>query len=138
MLVTERALEEKDLKIRDLAGAVGIIGAALAGCTYVPEGTPQEITLSVTPAMAKCDAYQHGNLVGSYDAGRKTIALRKSRGSADIICSAPGYKDMRVSIVPDDSNLGGVGKLVVDFGPINYFKGAYPGSVQIAMERAPG
>jgi len=40
--------------------------------------------------------------------------------------------------VPDDSNLGGVGKLVADFGPVNYFRGAYPKSVQIAMERAPG
>jgi hypothetical protein len=127
------------LKLLNLAGAVGIIAsAALAGCMTVPDGTPQEIALSVTPEMAKCDAYQHGNLVGSYDAGRKTIALRKSRGSADIICSAPGYKDIRVSIVPDDSNLGGVGKAVADFGPVNYFKGAYPGSVQIMMERAPG
>jgi len=115
-----------------------VVGVALSGCMTVPDGTPQEIALSVTPEMAKCDAYQHGVLVGSYDAGRKTIAVGKSRGSADIICSAPGYKDMRVSIVPDDSNLGGVGKVVADFGPINYFKGAYPGSVQIAMERAPG
>jgi hypothetical protein len=136
MLVTERALKENDLKIRDLAGAVGIIGAALAGCTYVPEGTPQEIALSVTPAMAKCDAYQHGNLVGSYDAGRQTIALQKNRGSTDIICSAPGYKDMRVSIVPDESALGFVGKLVPDFGPTNYYESAYPKSVQITMDRA--
>jgi hypothetical protein len=125
------------LKIRDLAGAVGIICAALAGCTAVPDGTPQEIALSVVPEMAKCDAYQHGNLVGSYDTGRKTIALRKSRGSADIFCSAPGYKDVRVSIVPDESALGFVGKLVPDFGPTNYYKSAYPESVQISMERAP-
>ena len=125
------------MKTQYLFGAIIIASAALAGCTAVPHGTPQEIALSVTPEMAKCDAYQQGNLVGSYNAGRKTIALRKSRGSTDIICSAPGYKDMRVSIVPDDSNLGGVGALIVDFGPINYFRGAYPSSVQIAMERAP-
>ena len=124
--------------MRDLFSAIIIANAALAGCTAVPDGMPQEIALSVAPEMAKCDAYQHGNLVGSYDAGRKTIVLQKSRGSADIRCSAPGYKDMRVSIVPDDSNLGGVGKLVVDFGPINYFRGTYPASVQITMERAPG
>ena len=126
------------MKTPNLAGAIILVGAALAGCTAVPDGMPQEITLDVAPVMAKCDAYQHGNLVGSYDAGRKTIALRKSRGSADIICSAPGYKDIRVSIVADDSNLGNFGKVVADFGPVNYFKGAYPSSVQIAMERAPG
>ena len=126
------------MKLHNLAGVIGIISAAVAGCTTVPDGTPQEIALSVAPETAKCDAYQHGVPVGSYDAGRKTIALRKSRGSADIICSAPGYKDMRVSIVPDDSNLGNVGKVVADFGPVNYFKGAYPSSVQIVMERAPG
>jgi hypothetical protein len=126
------------LKTQYLFGAIIIASAALAGCMTVPVGTPQEIALSVAPEMAKCDAYQHGALVGSYDPGRKTIGLRKSRGSTDIICSAPGYKDIRVSIVPDDSNLGGVGKLVVDFGPINYFRGAYPSSLQIGMERAPG
>jgi hypothetical protein len=130
--------QEPSLKTHNLLGAIVIASAALAGCTTVPEGTPQEIALSVTPEMAKCDAYQNGNLIGSYDQGRKTIALRKSRGSADIFCSAPGYKDIRVSIVPDDSNLGGVGKLVADFGPINYFKAAYPSSVQITMDRAPG
>jgi hypothetical protein len=45
---------------------------------------------------------------------------------------------MRVSIVPDESALGFVGKLVPDFGPTNYYKSAYPESVQISMERAPG
>ena len=124
------------MKTQYLFGAI-IIGAALAGCAAVPDGTPQEIALNVTPEMAKCDAYQHDVLVGSYDAGRKTIALRKSRGSANIICSAPGYKDIRVSIVPDESTLDFLGKVVVDFGPTNYFQSAYPKSVQIAMERAP-
>jgi hypothetical protein len=130
--------QEPSLKTQNLFGAIIIASAALAGCTTVPDGMPQEIALSVTPEMAKCDAYQHGNLVGSYDQGRKTIALRKSRGSADIFCSAPGYKDMRVSIVPDESALGFVGKLVPDFGPTNYYKSAYPESVQITMDRAPG
>jgi hypothetical protein len=129
---------EPSLKTQSLFRAIIIASAALAGCTTVPDGMPQEIALSITPEMAKCDAFQHGNLVGSYDQGRKTIALRKSRGSADIFCSAPGYKDVRVSIVPDDSNLGGIGKLVTDFGPVNYYHAAYPSSVQITMDRAPG
>jgi len=124
------------LKTRYLAGVVGIISAALAGCSAVPDGTPQEIGLSVTPEMAKCDAYQHGNLVGTYDANRKTIALRSSRGSADIVCSAPGYKDIRVSIVPDEGT-GFFSAIIADFGPINYSRSAYRKSVRVAMERAP-
>ena len=125
------------MKTRYLFGVIAIASGALAGCATMPDGTPQEIALSVTPEMAKCDAYQHGSLVGSYDPSRKTIPVRRSRGSADIICSAPGYKDIRVSIVPDDSSLGFVGKIIVDFGPIDYATVAYPSTVQIAMERAP-
>ena len=126
------------MKTRYLAGVVGIISAALAGCSAVPDGTPQEIGLSVTPEMAKCDAYQHGNLVGTYDANRKMIAVRSSRGSADIVCTAPGYKDVRVSIVPDEGASGHfVGSVIADFGPINYSRSAYRKSVQVAMERAP-
>jgi len=125
------------LKTQYRFGAIVLACAALAGCTYVTEGTPQEISLSVAPETATCDAYQHGARVGTYDPSRKTISVGKSRGSADIVCSAPGYKDIRVSIVPDDSSLGFVGKLVVDFGPTNYFHGEYPKSLQIAMERAP-
>jgi hypothetical protein len=132
------SLQEKPLKAQNRVGVILIAGAALAGCAAVPEGTPQEIGLSVAPEMAKCDAYQHGNLVGTYDANRKTIALRSSRGSADIVCTAPGYKDIRVSIVPDEGAFGHFfGAVVADFGPVNYFRNAYPPSVQIAMERAP-
>jgi hypothetical protein len=131
-------LQEKQLKTQNLVGLIVIAGAALTGCAAVPDGTPQEIGLNVAPEMAKCDAYQQGNLVGTYDANRKTIAVRSSRGSADIVCTAPGYKDIRVSIVPDEGALGHfVGALVADFGPVNYFRSAYPSSVQIAMERAP-
>jgi len=40
--------------------------------------------------MAKCGAYQHGNLVGTLRCEPKNDCLRSSRGSADIVCSAPG------------------------------------------------
>src|SRR3954469_10061894 len=128
--------QERNLKTQYLFGAIAIAATALAGCTTLPAGTPEEIGLSVTPEMAKCDAFQQGVLVGSYDPARKTILLRKSRGSADIACSAPGYKDIRVSIVPDDSRWGFFGKLITDFGPINYSIGDYPRNIQVVMERA--
>jgi hypothetical protein len=125
------------LKTQYLFGAIIIASAALAGCAIVPDGTPQEIALSVAPEMAKCDAYQHGAVVGSYDPSRKTIMVQRSRGDADIFCSAPGYKDVRVSIVSDESAWGFAGKLVLDFGPIIYGRSEYPSSVQIVMEPAP-
>ena len=124
------------MKTRDLIGLV-VAGAALSGCMSMPDATPQEITLSVSPAMASCNAYQHGAFVGSYDPSRKTILLQRSRGSTDIVCSAPGYMDQRVSIVPDESAWGFAGKLVLDFGPINYGRSEYPSSVQIVMQPAP-
>ena len=103
----------------------------------MPDTSPQEISLSVTPEMASCNAYQHGFLTGRYDSSRKTIMVQRSRGSVDIFCLAPGYMDQRVSIVPDDSAWGFAGKLVVDFGPINYGRSLYPSTVQIIMQRAP-
>ena len=123
------------MKTHDLIGLFAV--AALSGCMPMPDTSPQEISLSVMPEMARCDAYQHGALVGTYDPGRKTIMLQRSRGSADIICSAPGYMDQRVSIVPDEGAWGFWGKPVVDFGPINYGRSAYPSSVDIVMQRAP-
>ena len=124
------------MKTRDLIGLVAT-AATLSGCMSMPDTSPQEISLSVSPEMASCNAYQHGFLTGSYDPSRKTIMVQRSRGSVDIFCSASGYMDQRVSIVPDDSAWGFAGKLVVDFGPVNYGRSLYPSSVEIVMQRAP-
>ena len=53
------------MKTQNLFSPIIIAGAVLAGCMTVPDGMPEEIALSVTPEMAKCDAYQQGKLVGS-------------------------------------------------------------------------
>jgi len=125
------------LKPHHLFGAIVLVAVVLSGCMSMPDTSPQEISLSVSPEMASCNAYQHGAVVGSYDPSRKVITVQRSRGSADIFCSAPGYMDQRVSIVPDESAWGFAGKLVMDFGPINYGRSQYPGSVEIVMQRAP-
>ena len=125
------------MKAHHLFGVAALAAAALTGCMSMPDTTPQEISLSVMPEMARCDAYQHGAFVGSYDPSRKTIPVQRSRGSAEIFCSAPGYMDQRVSIVPDESAWGFAGKLVLDFGPINFGRSQYPSSVQIVMQPAP-
>jgi hypothetical protein len=124
---------EKRLKPHDLTGAAVILAAALSGCTST-EGMSQDIQLSVNPQMARCDAYEHGNFIGTYDPSRQTLTVPTSRGALDIRCSAPGYKDKRIAIVSEG---GGIfGALLGDFGPVSYITARYPLSIQIVMDRA--
>ena len=122
------------MKIHERAGLTVLVSAVLCGCASMTARPAQEIAISVMPEMAKCDAYQHGNLVGSYDTGSRTITVPANPGSLDILCSAPGYKDKRVSVVPDYRDSGRFGPLADDFGPIDRAK--YPASIQIEMEPA--
>jgi len=120
------------LKTPDLLFVVAA-AAALCGCASTVPGDSQDIQLSVMPEMARCDAVQHGMVVGSYDPARRAIAVPRSQGSVDIFCSAAGYKDKRINIVPDNSARGFAGVLTLDFGPVDP---SYPNSVQIEMEPA--
>jgi hypothetical protein len=95
------------------------------------EAGTQEIQLSVTPMTASCEALQHGDVVGRLDPSRQSIVVPKRPGSTEILCFAPGYKDKRVSFVPDADFFG---SLLVDFGPADLL--AYPARVQIVMESA--
>jgi hypothetical protein len=126
---------EKRLKPHDLTGAAVILAAALSGCTST-EGMSQEIQLSVNPQMARCDAYEGGNFIGTYDPSRQTLTVPTSRGSLDIRCSAPGYKDKRIAIVSDGGAWGIAGAFLTDFGPVSYVLARYPLSIQIVMDRA--
>ena len=125
---------------RHLAAVIAAF-AGLCGCTpfikapAVDVGT-RDIALDINPDTAQCEAFQQADQVGSYDSGRKVLTVPKSGSSLEILCSAPGYKDKRVVITPDDSSLGPAGFLVSDFGPIDYFLSSYPGNVRIVMERA--
>jgi len=121
----------------------GIIAAAcLCGCTTPLIQAPNEqvgtrdITLDINPDTAQCQAFQQAGPTGSYDSGRRVLTVPNSQLSLEILCSAPGYKDKRVVVMPDDNALGSVGFLVSDFGPIDYFISVYPKSVRIVMEPA--
>jgi predicted small secreted protein len=111
-----------------------LLSGALSGCAST-EGVSQDIQLSVMPQMARCDAYEQGNFIGTYDATRQTITVPTSRGSLDIRCSAPGYKDKRVAIV-SESGWGVAGFLLGDFGPVSYATIRFPMMIQITMDRA--
>jgi hypothetical protein len=105
---------------------------ALVGCQSTKlDNSPQEIALTVMPAMANCDAYQAGQLVGRYDATRSAIVVPKSLGRTDIVCVAPGYKNKRVSIGRGDGATG-YRRYLTDFGIVTALN--YPGALEIALE----
>lgn len=114
------------------AAFFGIGCAGLTGCTATVMGN-QTIALSVVPEMAQCDALEHGNKVGMYDPTQHSITVPKSMGSLDIFCTAPGYKDKRVSLVPDNSAAGRLGGALIDYGAFTKRYG-YPSTLLITME----
>lgn len=111
------------------------LAGALSGCGSTKlDYSPQEIALTVMPAMASCAAYQAGGqLVGRYDPTRGAIVVPKSLGRTDILCTAPGYKDKRVSIASGD-DVTGYRRYLTDFGIVPAL--GYPSSLQIVMEPA--
>jgi hypothetical protein len=105
------------------------IAAGLSGCMTMPAGAgPQEIALSVMPQTAHCDALQQGNVVGSYDAARGSVTVPRSGDGVQIFCIAPGYKDVRVALQPEN----GFSIWLSDFGPLDV--AGYPSPVQIVMQ----
>jgi hypothetical protein len=108
------------------------VAGALSGCGSTKlDNSPQEIALTVMPAMATCGAYQAGLLVGRYDPTRGAIVLPKSLGRTDIMCTAPGYKDKRVSIASGDG-VTGYRRYLTDFGVVPAL--GYPSTLEIALE----
>jgi hypothetical protein len=120
--------------LRTVWAALCIIGCAgfVAGCEATVTGT-ETIALSVIPEMAQCDAREHGETVGMYDRAQHTLTVPKSMGSLDVYCTALGYKDKRVSLVPDNSAAGRIGGALIDYGPFTSRYG-YPATLLITME----
>ena len=117
--------------------SVVVIAAALSGCQAMGQSGTQTIALSINPISAQCDAYEHGERVGSYDPAQHSIVVPISMGGLEIVCSAAGYKDKRVSLVPDNSSAGFLGKVLTDYGPANHAY-LYPVSIMITMESQNG
>ena len=101
----------------------------------------QDITLNLMPAAAQCQAFQAATPTGTYDSGRRILTVLRSHDSLEILCSAAGFKDKRVVLVPDTrGTLGPAAFLLADFGPVDYFHSAYPDQVTISLDPldAPG
>ena len=110
------------------------LAGALCGCSSTRlDNSPEEIALAVMPAMASCEAYQAGELVGRYDPTRGAIVVPKGLGRTDIICAAPGFKDKRVSIAAGDGETS-YRRYLIDFGVVRPL--GYPGALEIALEPA--
>ena len=118
------------MKLGNVALLTIVAGASLAACAPMPEMGSQDIQLSVNPAMASCNAYQHDVVVGHSNAGQTSITVPKSEGATEVLCTAPGYKDKRITVVPDRP--GTFGALLADIGPVA--RTTYSDRIQIVME----
>jgi hypothetical protein len=112
--------------------AVVAAAVALSGCASMNASGSSDVQLSVIPMTAMCEARQNGVVVGRYDSSRQSITVPNSPGATDILCFANGFKDKRITMVPDGP--GVLRALLVDFGPID-MRG-YRTNIQIAMEPA--
>ena len=123
-----------------------VSGVAIAGCAAVQGQAPQtlqtqNIALNIAPETAQCQAFQAATPAGSYDSGNRILTVPKSHDSLEILCSAAGYKDKRVVLIPDTrGTLGPAAFLLADFGPVDYFYSSYPDQVAINLDPldAPG
>jgi len=106
------------------------LGVAVAGCASpdMPR-PPQDVALDLMPAATQCDAFQHGVAIAHTDAAKGSITLPMRDGSTDIVCSAAGYKEKRVSIV---ANQGKYAFYLADFGGANV--GMYPPRLAIVLD----
>lgn len=132
-----------EFKLKNVRLLSLVLGVTMTGCAAMPEQgqQAQNIMLNVTPETAQCQALQAATPTGSYDPGRKILTVPKSHDSLEILCSAVGYKDKRVVLIPDTSGtLGPAAFLLADFGPVDYFHSAYPDRVAISLDPldAPG
>lgn len=130
-------------KLKTIGFSSLVLAVIVAACATTPDQPlqTQTITLSIMPAAAQCQAFQAATPVGTYDAGRQLLTVPKSPDSLEILCSAQGYKDKRVVLVPDTrGTLGPAAFLLADFGPVDYFHSAYPDQVTINLDPldAPG
>lgn len=125
------AFVEIPLRNTHFAG-LAVLAVILSGCMSMDETGPQRIQLALTPMTAACDAFQRDTIVAHSDSNSRTIAVPKTPGSTDLLCFAPGYKDKRITIVPDNPDK--LAAALADFGPAEL--AAYPSMIQIVMEPA--
>ena len=74
---------------RALATLVGL--TLLSGCASIFEGTTQQISVSTTPAGARCTFWRNGTLISDIAATPGSVTIRKTKDDLTIICDKRGY-----------------------------------------------
>jgi len=73
-----------------LAG-LALLSALLSGCASIFEGTTQQISVTTTPAGARCTFWRNGTLISDIAATPGSVTIRKTRDDLTIVCDKRGY-----------------------------------------------
>lgn len=74
---------------RALAILAGL--ALLSGCASIFEGTTQQISVTTTPAGARCTFWRNGTLISDIAATPGSVTIRKTKDDLTIVCDKRGY-----------------------------------------------
>jgi hypothetical protein len=74
---------------RALATLVGL--ALLNGCASIFEGTTQRISVTTTPAGARCTFWRNGTLISDIASTPGSVTIRKTKDDLTIVCDKRGY-----------------------------------------------
>jgi len=74
---------------RALATLAGL--ALLSGCASIFEGTTQQISVTTTPAGARCTFWRNGALISDIAATPGSVRIRKTKDDLTIVCDKRGY-----------------------------------------------
>lgn len=74
---------------RALATLAGL--ALLSGCASIFEGTTQQISVTTTPAGARCTFWRNGTLISDIASTPGSTTIRKTRDDLTIVCDKRGY-----------------------------------------------
>lgn len=74
---------------RALATVAGL--ALLSGCASIFEGTTQQISVTTTPAGARCTFWRNGTLISDIASTPGSTTIRKTKDDLTIVCDKRGY-----------------------------------------------
>jgi hypothetical protein len=74
---------------RALAILAGL--ALLSGCASIFEGTTQQISVTTTPAGARCTFWRNGTLISDIASTPGSTTIRKTKDDLTIVCDKRGY-----------------------------------------------
>ena len=74
---------------RALATLAGL--TLLSGCASIFEGTTQQISVTTTPAGARCTFWRSGTLISDIAQTPGSVTIRKTKDDLTIVCDKRGY-----------------------------------------------